>query len=115
VTFSAEHELLVAIDEHDSVIGGLCFRLASASRAHLDKIVVHRNRRGKGVSDGLMHELLHRLRDRGVRAVGTGYFRPEYLRRFGFRTAPHSGGLVRDLSEPIEWRGAEPARAPAPT
>jgi hypothetical protein len=29
--------------------------------------------------------------------VETGYFQPEYLRRYGFRTDPTSGGLVRDL------------------
>jgi hypothetical protein len=29
--------------------------------------------------------------------VETGYFQPEYLARFGFRTDPTSGGLVRDV------------------
>jgi hypothetical protein len=32
-----------------------------------------------------------------VRTVETGYFQPEYLRRYGFRTDPTSGGLVCDL------------------
>ena len=27
----------------------------------------------------------------------TGYFQPDYLARFGFRTDPASGGLVLDL------------------
>ena len=38
-------------------------------------------------------------------AVETGYFQPEYLKRFGFRTDPSSGGLVRDLDadESFEW------------
>ena len=32
-----------------------------------------------------------------MRKLETGYFQPEYLARFGFRTDPTSGGLVADL------------------
>jgi hypothetical protein len=49
------------------------------------------------VADGLVAELFRRLRARGVVRVETGYFQPEYLRRFGFGTDPTSGGLVRSL------------------
>ena len=32
-----------------------------------------------------------------MKRLETGFFQPDYLRRFGFRTDPTSGGLVRDL------------------
>jgi hypothetical protein len=40
-----------------------------------------------------------------VRTLETGYFQPEYLRRYGFRTDPNSGGLVLDLASdaPFRW------------
>jgi hypothetical protein len=44
-----------------------------------------------------MREFARRLLAQGVKTLETGYFQPEYLRRFGFRTDPTSGGLVRDL------------------
>jgi long-subunit acyl-CoA synthetase (AMP-forming) len=97
VTFTGEHEFLVALDAKDVVIGGLFFRYVSADRAHMEKVVVTRKLRGKGVSDALMHEFVRRLRNRGVATLETGYFQPDYLRRYGFRTDPTSGGLVVDL------------------
>jgi hypothetical protein len=45
-----------------------------------------------------------------VRRLETGYFQPEYLAKFGFRTDPTSGGLVRDV-EP----GAAPERGATAT
>jgi len=98
VTFTAEHEFLLCLDPKDSVIGGLFYRQVSPDRIHMEKVVVTRKHRGKSVSDGLMREFVRRLKARGVRRLETGYFQPEYLRRFGFRTDPTSGGLVRDLA-----------------
>jgi predicted GNAT superfamily acetyltransferase len=97
VTFTAEHEFLLAFDENDTVLGGLFYRWVTPERAHMDKVVVKRKRRGFGVADGLMREFFRRLAAHGAKAVETGYFQPEFLRRFGFRTDPSSGGLVADL------------------
>jgi hypothetical protein len=44
-----------------------------------------------------MREFFRRLRGRGVKRVSTGYFQPEFLSRYGFRTDPASAGLVRTL------------------
>jgi GNAT superfamily N-acetyltransferase len=105
VTFNADHEFLVALDHNETVKGGLFYRYLSPERVHMEKVVVSRKHRGKGVSDGLMHEFARRLRARGVRTLETGYFQPEYLRRYGFRTDPNSGGLVLDLASEatIRW------------
>jgi long-subunit acyl-CoA synthetase (AMP-forming)/predicted GNAT family acetyltransferase len=97
VTFTTEHEFLLALDAKETPIGGLFYRQAGPDVIHLEKIVVARRHRGKGVADGLVAELFRRLRARGVVRVETGYFQPEYLRRFGFGTDPTSGGLVRSL------------------
>ncbi len=105
VAFSTEHEFLLALDSRESVIAGLFYRPVSAWRVHMEKLVVARKNRSKGIADGLMRDFFRRLRSRGVSAVETGYFQPEYLKRFGFRTDPSSGGLVRDIDadESFEW------------
>ena len=97
VTFTTEHEFLLALDAKDQPIAGVFHRQVSSDRTHMEKIVVARKHRGKGVADGLMREFIRRLKARGVKRLETGYFQPEYLRRYGFRTDPTSGGLVRDL------------------
>jgi long-subunit acyl-CoA synthetase (AMP-forming) len=107
VTFTGEHEFLICLDAKETPIGGLFYRQVSPDRTHLEKLVVARRHRGGGVADGLMHEFFRRLRARGVRSLETGYFQPEYLSRYGFRTDPTSGGLVLDL-EP-DAQGANPA------
>jgi long-subunit acyl-CoA synthetase (AMP-forming)/GNAT superfamily N-acetyltransferase len=105
VTFGAEHEYLLAIDDRDQVIGGIFYRWLKPPRAHLEKMVVGRRHRGKGVGDGIMREFFRRMHGRGVTTLETGYFAPELLRRYGFRTDPASGGVVRDLEQedPFRW------------
>jgi hypothetical protein len=78
-------------------MGGLYYRRLSPDRIHMEKLVVARRNRGGGIADGLVHEFFRRLQSRGVKRVETGYFQPETLSRYGFRTDPTSGGLVRDL------------------
>ncbi|WP_041453395.1 GNAT family N-acetyltransferase [Anaeromyxobacter dehalogenans] len=102
VTFTTEHEFLLCLDPKDTVIGGLFYRQVAPDRVHMEKLVVGRRLRGRGVADGLMREFARRLKARGVRRMETGYFQPEYLRRFGFRTDPTSGGLVREI-EPDDF------------
>jgi long-subunit acyl-CoA synthetase (AMP-forming) len=97
VTFTADHEFLLCLDANETPMGGLYYRRLSPDRIHMEKLVVARRNRGGGIADGLVHEFFRRLQSRGVKRVETGYFQPETLSRYGFRTDPTSGGLVRDL------------------
>ena len=99
VTFTAEHEFLLALDARETVLGGVFHRWISPDRVHMEKVVVARKHRGFGVAGGLMWELFRRLRAHGATTVETGYYQPEYLSRYGFRTDPTSGGLMADLAE----------------
>jgi len=101
VSFTTDHEFLLCLDPKEAVIGGLFYKQVSPDRVHLEKLVIARKHRGKKVSDGLMEELFRRLAARGVLRVETGFFQPEYLSRYGFRTDPTSGGLVRDVEPEI--------------
>ena len=97
VTFGTEHRFLVATDSNDSVVGGVFYRHVNPERTHMEKIVVARKLRSRGIADGIMREFGRRLRSRGVKALETGWFQPEVLSRFGFRIDPSSGGMVLDL------------------
>jgi long-subunit acyl-CoA synthetase (AMP-forming) len=112
VKFTADHEFLLCLDARESVIAGLFYKEDAPGRAYMEKIVVARKYRMKGVGQGLMNELLRRLAARGMAKLETGFFQPEYFVRYGFRTDPTSGGLVADV--PSGAQPAEPA-SPVPT
>jgi hypothetical protein len=101
VAFSAEHEYLVVLDPVERVIGGLYYRLTADGIVQMEKVVVQQQHRRKGVSDGLMHDFFRRLRSRGAAGVVTGFFRPEYMQRFGFKVEPQYGGMFRSLESPV--------------
>jgi long-subunit acyl-CoA synthetase (AMP-forming)/predicted N-acetyltransferase YhbS len=105
VHFRPEHRYLVAINDRQQILGGIFYEVEeSGETAHLEKIVVAEAWRRKGVADGLMRELFNRLRAVGVKAVTTGFFRPEYFYAYGFRIEKRYAGLVKPLTE--EPRGA---------
>nr|MCU0253118.1 GNAT family N-acetyltransferase [Acidobacteriota bacterium] len=98
VWFGPEHDFLVAVGERGEPIGGLFYdHDPDARTAHLDKIVVSEAYRGQGVGEGLMREFMDRLKGAGVTRLTTGYFRPEFFRRFDFAVDQQLGGLVREL------------------
>jgi GNAT superfamily N-acetyltransferase len=99
VTFTEGNEYLLALDAKGVVLGGLYYHFHDPHTAHLDKIVVARAHRRRGVSDALMGEFARRLRGRGVKVLETGFFYPQYMMRFGFRTGARHGGLYRELDE----------------
>jgi GNAT superfamily N-acetyltransferase len=98
VHFSPEHRFLVALSERGFIIGGLFYKRADEQTAHMEKIVVSSRYRRKGISEALMKELLSRLWSEHFKFVTTGFFRPEYFYRFGFRIEKKYSGLVADLT-----------------
>jgi N-acetylglutamate synthase-like GNAT family acetyltransferase len=108
VTLQPESEVLLALDARDDVIAGVFWHWRDPLSAHMDRIVVARRHRGKGVGAGLLNELLRRVRGRGARRVAAGYFLAEYFKQYGFRTDPTSGGLVVEL-EAMPGASAPPA------
>ena len=99
VDFRPDHRFLVAISERGHLVGGIYYFVVDEQAAHMEKVVVSHHFRGRGIGQGLMNELLERLRDEGFLRVTTGFFRPTYFYRMGFRTARHYAGLVRYLDE----------------
>ncbi len=107
VAFRPEHRFLVILDEVEHVLGGLYYRPTGRASVHMEKIVVGPRQRGKGVGEKLMESFLQRVRDAGQTSVTTGFFRPHYFYRFGFRLEKGFAGLVKDLDEgsPVEGKG----------
>ena len=97
VNFKAEHKFLVALSERGFIIGGLYYSQADENTAHMEKIVVSSRYRRKGISEALMKELFNRLKAEHFKFVTTGFFRPEYFYKFGFKVEKKYSGLFLDL------------------
>jgi long-chain acyl-CoA synthetase len=98
VFFKPEHQFLVAVSERGHVIGGLFYSYLDEKTVYMEKIVVSRHFRRKGISEGIMHEFFDRMSVERMQRVTTGFFRPEYFYRFGFKIERKYAGLVKDLS-----------------
>lgn len=102
VRFRPGHQFLVAVDENGRVLGGLVYQSPEGDAVHMEKIVVAPSHRRQGISEQLMEDFFRRMQGRGVLAVTTGFFRPQYFRRFRFRVDREHAGLVRVLdNEPL--------------
>lgn len=99
VNFNDANHFLVAISDRGFIIGGLFYQYIDNETVFMDKIVVSNRYRRKGVSEKLMNELFERLRFEKIKYVTTGFFRPEYFYRFGFKIEQKYSGLVRNLAE----------------
>jgi len=97
VNFRPEHEYLVAVSQRGFIIGGVFYYGSDEQTVHMEKIVVSNRYRRKGISEGLMKEIFNRLKSNNIKFVTTGFFRPEYFYRFGFKIERKYSGLVKEL------------------
>ena len=97
VNFRPEHKFLVALSERGFIIGGLFYEMIDEQTAHMEKIVISTRYRRTGISENLMNEFLKRLKSEHIRYVTTGFFRPEYFYKFGFKVEKKYSGLVKEL------------------
>ncbi|MEN8191663.1 MAG: GNAT family N-acetyltransferase [Bacteroidota bacterium] len=102
VSFQDKHNYIVAISERGFIIGGLFYSQSEENTVHMEKIVVSNHYRRKGISDMLMNEFFERMKSDGLKYVTTGFFRPEYFYRFGFKVEKKYSGLVKKLFEEDE-------------
>ena len=102
VNFRPEHRFLVALSERGFIIGGLFYEMIDEETVHMEKIVVSIRYRKTGISESLMNEFLKRLKSRHFRYVTTGFFRPEYFYKFGFKVEKKYSGLFLDLENLIK-------------
>ena len=97
VNFRPEHQYLVALSERGFIIGGTFYYRSDEDTVHMEKIVVSNRYRRKGISEGLMNELFSRVKSDNIKFITTGFFRPEYFYRFGFKIERKYSGLVKEL------------------
>ena len=99
VSFQPQDQFLLAFNEREQLVGGLFYYRHDKETVHLEKIVVADHYRRKGVSGGILNEFFNRMKALNYLRVKTGFFRPEFFYRFGFRIEKGYAGLVKNLVE----------------
>jgi long-subunit acyl-CoA synthetase (AMP-forming)/GNAT superfamily N-acetyltransferase len=100
VQFRPEHRFLVAVDDRGNLLGGLFYEEQPEDHtAHMDKVVVADGFSGRGIARALIDELGNRLRTAGYRSLTTGFFRPQFFYRLGFKVERRYAGLVQPLTD----------------
>jgi ribosomal protein S18 acetylase RimI-like enzyme len=100
VQFRPEHRFLVAVDDRGNLLGGLFYEEQFEDHtAHMDKVVVADAFRERGIARALIGELGNRLRTAGYTSLTTGFFRPQFFYRLGFRVERRYAGLVQTLTD----------------
>lgn len=97
VNFRPEHHFLVAVSGRGHIVGGLFFSYLDKQTVYMEKVVVANRYRRKGISEGLMNEFFQRMHGEHINMLTTGFFRPEYFYRFGFKVERKYSGLVKRL------------------
>lgn len=97
VNFRTEHDYLVAVSERGFVLGGIFYFKQSDILVHMEKIVVAERYGRKGIGEKLMNEFFDRMKSLGIKFITTGFFRPEYFYKFGFKVAKKYSGLVKEV------------------
>lgn len=96
----AQNQLLVAIDDTDTAVGGLGYIRRTPTHAVLDKIAVTRRCRGLGIGRIIVKDFLRRLEAEGVTICTAQLIRRDWLEQFGFKSHPRYPGMALGL--PVE-------------
>jgi ribosomal protein S18 acetylase RimI-like enzyme len=98
VQFRPEHRFLVAINDRGNLLGGLFYEEQPEDHtAHMEKVVVAEGFSGRGIARALIEELRNRLCTAGYRSLTTGFFRPQFFYRLGFKVERRYAGLMLSL------------------
>ena len=111
IRFLPEHHYLVVLDERDFVVGGLLYLEEGETGVRIDRYVVARRRRRKGIGRLLVDEFCNRMAGRGVETVTIAYLYPRYHESLGFAVDHARGGMTRYLDPADAAAGEEPLPA----
>ncbi|MDD8026186.1 MAG: AMP-binding protein [Acidobacteriota bacterium] len=96
-TISQQDRHYVLRDGRERVVGGLCFRLMSASAVYIDGTVVASALKGRGLGGAIIEEFCQRMSAAGANVLLTHFYLPGFFLHQGFHVDKRWGALVREL------------------
>ena len=103
-----DDQYLVAIDSHEQIVGGLCYRISEDRVAAVDAMVIARPVQRRGLGRALLDDCCTRMHEQGAEIVKVHVLLRELATRQGFLEDPRWGGLVRGLNGAEHQNQARP-------
>ena len=101
VPIKQDHEFVLLFTTDDRLAGGVFWRKVTQDIAHLEKVVIAPDFRGKGLSIRLINELVFRLNSRFYTYLTVGFMHSDLFYKIGFKIDSRFGGLVLPIKEKV--------------
>jgi len=97
VTFNANHEFLFLVNDRNTVIGGLYYKIKNKTRVHLEWVVIMKKYQHRNLSKRLMDDFFNRMKQIGQKMITVGFYHESFFYKQGFNIDQSFGGLVKKL------------------
>lgn len=101
VPFKQDHEFVLLFTMDENLAGGVFWRPVTQEIAHLEKVVIAPEFRGKGLSTRLIDELIFRLNSRFFSHLTVGFMHSDLFYKIGFTIDSRFGGLALPIKEKV--------------
>ena len=97
VTFTSEHEFLLAFNSRNLLVGGLYWKNLEEDRVYLEWVAVKNKYQKIALSKRLMSDFYKRMTHVGITHVTVGFYAQEFFFKNGFKIEKQYGGMVKKL------------------
>jgi GNAT superfamily N-acetyltransferase len=92
---SLQYLIITDNDDHESIVGGLCYKLQYMNIAHLEGIDISKPYRKRGLGGKLIEDFCMRLKSDGVKTLTTHFYLKSFFEKLDFKIDRRWGGLAR--------------------
>ena len=97
VTFTSEHEFLLAFNSRNLLVGGLYWKNLEENRVYLEWVAVKNKYQKIALSKRLMSDFYKRMTHVGITHITVGFYAQEFFFKNGFKIEKQYGGMVKKL------------------
>ena len=97
VTFTSEHEFLLAFNSRNTLVGGLYWKNMGKDRIHLEWVVIKNKYQKIALSKRLMSDFFKRMKHINISHITVGFYAQEFFFNNGFKIEKQYGGMVKEL------------------
>ncbi len=97
VTFTSEHEFLLAFNSRNTLVGGLYWKNMGKDRIHLEWVAIKNKYQKIALSKRLMSDFFKRMKHINISHITVGFYAQEFFFNNGFKIEKQYGGMVKEL------------------
>ena len=97
VTFTSEHEFLLAFNSRNTLVGGLYWKNMEKDRIHLEWVAIKNKYQKIALSKRLMSDFFKRMKHINISHITVGFYAQEFFFNNGFKIEKQYGGMVKEL------------------